>query len=239
MLRLIQLDLQLGNGGSRAREQRRRLAGIELGGRAVPEARLSDVERVLLNAHVLARLSDQDLVGADHHVRTRDLRGQRDDGREVVRDRREHRGGLGLDAPAIPTPEVELPGRVEPRLVDAEVTIEIGDVRPVVAEPDGRVIGPDLLRLRELLAGGDAELRARLDDAQAGDLQREVLLVGEIDEAIERDVVELLPPQAVGLGLRGDARFARWARSSRGLGLPRLEVWTYLAPCEGRREEDA
>ena len=49
---------------------------------------------------------------------------------------------------------------------------------------------PALLELRERLAGGDAELRASLDDTQACLLQGEVLLVREIDELIEGLVIE-------------------------------------------------
>ena len=42
------------------------------------------------------------------------------------------------------------------------------------------------LQLGELLAGGDAELGAGLDDPQARDLQRQVLAVGELDQLVER-----------------------------------------------------
>ena len=52
--------------------------------------------------------------------------------------------------------------------------------------PDGGRAGDGRLHLRVLPAGGDAQLRAGLHDPQAGDLQRQVLLVGELDQAIER-----------------------------------------------------
>ena len=72
------------------------------------------------------------------------------------------------------------------------------------------------LQLRKHLAGGDAQLGAGLDDAQAGDLQRQVLLVGELDQAIEGRIVERLPPRlsaAVWVARRGIAHIPASRRS--------------------------
>jgi len=50
------------------------------------------------------------------------------------------------------------------------------------------------LLLRKELPDRDVELRLRLQDACGGNLQRKVVVVGGVDEAVERRVVEQLPP---------------------------------------------
>src|SRR5262249_11188825 len=70
-------------------------------------------------------------------------------------------------------------------------------VRRVIAQPDPRGARDRRLHLRILAANRDAELRARLEDAQARDLQAEVLAIAGLDQARERRVVERPPPRAV------------------------------------------
>ena len=60
----------------------------------------------------------------------------------------------------------------------------------------------DLLRLRVELADGDAKCRPRLEHPGAGRHQGQVLLVGDIDQAIQRGVVEHCPPLLVFLMVR-------------------------------------
>ena len=59
-----------------------------------------------------------------------------------------------------------------------------------------------LLRLRIEIADRDAELRARFENFQPDDLQREILLVGALDEAIERRILERPPPARFNVALR-------------------------------------
>ena len=48
------------------------------------------------------------------------------------------------------------------------------------------------------VADGLVQRRPRREDAHAGDLQRQVVLVGRFDEAVEDRVLEELPPVGVG-----------------------------------------
>ncbi len=205
--RLLEPGRELGDRGPGALQQGRRLGRIELRGRPVPEARLGDLQRLLLNLDVLLGLLDQHLEGADDDVGARDLGGERDEGRVVVGDRPEQGGGLRFHAPPVLAPEVQLPGGVEAQLIGPRIAREVGDVDDVLAEPHrGRAAGEPACIWGNCLPVTTPELGAGLDDSQAGDLQRQVLPVGELDQAIERRVVERLPPQAVGGGLRRDAR---------------------------------
>jgi len=58
-------------------------------------------------------------------------------------------------------------------------------------------LGGGLLDLRVLLTGGDSELCARLQDAEPGDLQWQVLPVGLNDEPVQHGIVEQRPPRDV------------------------------------------
>jgi hypothetical protein len=60
----------------------------------------------------------------------------------------------------------------------------------VLAQPLGSGAADGRLDLGELLAGGHAQPGPRLHDPQAGDLQRQVLAVGRVDQAIERRITE-------------------------------------------------
>jgi hypothetical protein len=107
----------------------------------------------------------------------------------------------------------------------------------VLAEPDRRRAAERLLHLRELLAGGDAELGARLEDPEAGDLQRQVLAVGDLDQAVQGRVVERSPPGGVGGGLGREARVAGPAPAGGDGDLGPLEVGTDRARQQQRRRE--
>ena len=84
--RLLQPDLQLGDRGAGALEQRRRLGHVELRGGAVAEAGLGDLAAPPPGAATFScGLLDEHLEGADHDVGARDLRGERDERRRRSR----------------------------------------------------------------------------------------------------------------------------------------------------------
>ena len=141
--------LQLGDRGPGALQQRRRLGRIELRGRAVSEARLGDLQRLLLDRDVLLGLRDQHLEGADDDVGPRDLRGQRDEGRVVVGDRRRAGWRPPPPRPAGTCPRSPAPTRRRNRADSPEVAREVGDVDDVLAEPDRGRAGDGRLDLRD------------------------------------------------------------------------------------------
>src|SRR5262249_54723624 len=55
-------------------------------------------------------------------------------------------------------------------------------------------------------ADGEGRVRPRLHDPQAGDLQRQVLVIRKVDQLIERRIVERVPPRGVGRRALADAR---------------------------------
>ena len=133
---------------------------------------------------------------ADDDVGSRDLRGQRDEGRVVVGDGREQAGRLRLDAPPVLPPEVQLPSGVEAHGVRHKVSVAVWteDVGQFLRDPQCAHASPDLLHLRKLAPRGNAQLGTSLHDPQSGDLQRQALPMGDLDQAIERRVVESPPP---------------------------------------------
>jgi hypothetical protein len=96
-------------------------------------------------------------------------------------------------------------------LVLAELMIEQRGVGSVMAEAD-RLRARDRAGIRrELIGDRESELRARLEDLEADDLQREILAIRELDQPVERRVFERLPPHDLGGGIRGEPRIARTA----------------------------
>jgi hypothetical protein len=59
----------------------------------------------------------------------------------------------------------------------------------------------DLL-LREKLAALHVQLRLRLQDVHGGGLQRQVVVVGEVDQVVEHRIIEQLPPRSSVYGRR-------------------------------------
>ena len=88
---------------------------------------------------------------------------------------------------------------VEPRNQDLRIGGAVGVARLVIGRQSNA-----LLRLRKELADRDAELGPRLQHPRPGAEQRQVLVIGDLDQAIERGIVEHLPPVAVFLLARAD-----------------------------------
>jgi hypothetical protein len=94
------------------------------------------------------------------------------------------------------SPEIDFPGAVEP---DAEVlvgAIVCLSVRRVLAVSVVGIVADRILNLRVLGADGDSQLRARLEDAQAGGLQSQVLPVSDLNQIGKDWLFEDLPPGA-------------------------------------------
>ncbi|MCY1308349.1 hypothetical protein D9M70_583500 [compost metagenome] len=87
-------------------------------------------------------------------------------------------------------------------------------------------IGAGLLHLRVTAAAGDAQLRAGLQHAQAGNAQRRVAGLGFGDQAVQLRIAELAPPLHVlrRRALLGALRQGRAAPLLRPVLARRLEV---------------
>ena len=142
--------------------------------------------------HVLARERDALIEDADLHVRGRDLGDEAHQHVVVVGDRGEQLGVGRLDGAAEPAPEIDLPGRIEAGLEGVEVAVEHRLV--VQAEARACVRAAQLLRLWKEPADRDAAARLRLEDAQAGRPQRQVLRVSDGDQPPEHRIAEHFPP---------------------------------------------
>ena len=199
VLGLLQARLELRDRGPRALEQRARLHHVELRGRAVVEARLRDAQAFLLHRDVPACQLDEDLERADRRVGPRDLRGKRDERVVVIGDRREETGLLGRHALPVSSPEVDFPRRVEPDLIVVVAARLERRHRELARLVRGEATDCGL-ELRVPLAVRVAQARTRFEDPEARDLQREILTIGEIDQSIERGIVERFPPLRIGSG---------------------------------------
>ncbi len=190
--RLQERDSRLG-----AAQQGFGLTHVELGGGAVAKQDIGDLEAALLDGDVLPRDGQPLLEGSYGDVYGRDLGGERDQKGVVIGDRGKQIGVGRLDRATEPAPEIGLPGNTEIDAVIPVVEIADGRVGAILAAAvvDSRRV--DALVLRIESSHGDAQLGARLEDAQARDLQRQILPVCRLDQPIEHGIVECRPPLAV------------------------------------------
>ena len=201
VLRLAQAALELGDRRQRAQVLRTRLLHVELGLVAAAEQAFGDLQAALLQRGVLVRDAQPQLGGADRCVQAGGLRRDQHLHVVVLRDAGEV-GGIGrLDAAPELAPEVQLPGQVESQAAGPERRTR---GRSLPRLPDAQRLAAELLQLRIQRAAGDAELGARLHDAQAGGAHVGVQALRFGDQLVEHRVVEIAPPFVVaGLSARG------------------------------------
>ncbi len=150
-----------------------------------------------------------------------------------------------LDRPSEFPPKIQFPARLKAdfRLPVVEAALgareggRYGSIaRSVVLNGTDR-----LLRLREDLADGDAQLSAGLQDPHARASERKVFPVGSLDEAVQDGIVEGLPPVAIPGRLSAHPQIPGFQPVRRHHGLRPLEVWPDHASRTGqeRRDEQA
>ncbi len=105
----------------------------------------------------------------------------------------------GLAQPADPTEEVELPGRAQRRLVQAEIRIGAGRERRL-ADPAGAGAGGvrTVADLGEQLGACRVEGADELLDARGSDAYVAIFAQRRLDQFVEHRVAKLLPPLRVG-----------------------------------------
>ncbi|MNX77597.1 hypothetical protein D3C86_1091460 [compost metagenome] len=195
------------------------LLQVQFVGLAAVEQALGDLVAALLDGGIVARDAQPGLGGAQRVVGFGHLGVQQHQHVFPIRFGREVGRVRGLDGAAETAPEVQLPA-----------DIETGAVLPEAAWPrialrrprrPGLIqrIGADDLGLGIAAAPGDAELRARFHDLQAGDPHAGVVGVGLGDQGVKNRVVEDAPPLA---GVWLGARFA---------GLPQRRRGPLRGPC--------
>jgi hypothetical protein len=196
VLRLPDSRLELGDLRLGVAQEGLGLLHVQLADRSVAEADVGDLVAPLLNLHVLPDGQEALLEGADLHVGGGYLGHEGDQHVVVARDRRQQARVGRLDPAPEPAPEVELPGRVEAGAPLAEVAVRCGNRRLLAqGDPVGRA--RSLLQLRIQLSDRDPARGLSLQHPDPGDPQRQVLLVGPLDEGIEHRIVEHGPPGAV------------------------------------------
>lgn len=188
-------DARFERGNLRLRrvQQRRRLRRVDVADRTLFRATHGDVVALALDLRVrlrdgnpLLRRTDADVVGGD-------LGEQRHEDVVVVGDGGQHLRVGRLDVAPEAAPQVELPRDVEARQELVEAQIGRRDER-VLAGDDPSIAADGTLRLREERPDGDATPCLRFEDADAGGLQRRVLVPRLDDECGEGGIVERLPP---------------------------------------------
>ena len=165
-------------------EQRRRLLHVEIGGAAGLEAHRGDARGCRAGRARCSRAS------ASCSSSTRMLHVGRGDlarpGSPARRRSSATEASSSASAASMPRrnlpPEVDLPRRVEAGLVGVEVARSTGATGCSGWRACACTTPLSCLRLRKEPADRDAAPRLRLDDAQAGRLQRQVLRVGELDQ---------------------------------------------------------
>jgi hypothetical protein len=190
----VERAFEAGDRGLGLRELRERLLHIELAGLAVLELRPRDPQALLLGLHIALRELDALLQRADVEIGARDPGGETHERAVIGCDRGEHRGAIRLDGTAILSPEVELPGGAQAELGRAEDRIRLRQQQRGVALPLVLRATDERLLLREELAHSDIQLRLRLQDARRGNLQGKIVVIGRVDERIERRILENAPP---------------------------------------------
>ncbi|MNS57052.1 hypothetical protein D3C72_899290 [compost metagenome] len=189
------LAFELGDGAQGAEVLGTRLLQIQLVGLAAAEQPLGDLEAAMLQRRVVARDAQARFGGAQRVVGLGHLRVQQDQHIVTIGLRREVGGIGGLDGPREAPPEVEFPADIEVGAVLPEAAVG-GIAAPGLAPVRVEHVGAHLLHLRKAAALGDAELGARFQHAQAGDLEPGVVGIGLGHQPLERRVGKDLPPLA-------------------------------------------
>jgi hypothetical protein len=189
-------NLRLGFG-----HQRGGLLDIELAHRTALVAHLGQRETLLHRLQVLLRDRDALFQRTQIDIGVGDIREQRHQ-RVVIRGfRHAQLRAIRFDLPAIFAPEVELPAGVHMQMLGPQMR---GRNRADAARVDMARAHRHGARLRQQILLADGELRARLEDVQAGYLQRQVAFIRTLFERGEHRVVERGPPGRLcgGSGLR-------------------------------------
>ena len=126
------------------------------------------------------------------------------------KNRKAHFVLLNIDAPSAAIAEIERQERI------SEDVIRYLSVRVEELEE-----GPSAMMRK---ADRDRELRPCLEDPGTRHLQGQVLRVADLDEPVQRRIVECRPPLAVIVGILGYPRFAGTQPARVELGRRRLEV---------------
>ena len=198
--------LQSRNQGFGATQDRQSLFHVQLAHRALLEPILRNTKRVLLQLHILASQLQPFVQGPELNVVRRHFGLKNHQDIVVVFDfGAEVRVGR-LDGAAETSPEIEFPGGVE---ADRPVVeLELGQRKlperiGVLAQPIARVSPDGLLALRKEVSASHVQLGSRFDHPHAGKLQRQILLVGRVDQVVENRILERRPP----VGVVGGHRF--------------------------------
>ena len=168
---------------------------IEFRDLAVTKLHIGDLQRALLNEHVLLGQSDSGFQGTQNHVGPRHLCCQRDHNRVITGDFRLELSSRRFDHPPEPAPEIHLPGEAETQVVQAEIIFEQRDViGAVLADLD--LIGGtrQLLYLRIFAPGRNPQLCLCLQYANARSAQRQVLGLCRFNQLVQDRIIEYGPP---------------------------------------------
>ena len=177
----------------RPEQLRARLEHVELADVAAAESGLGDPDTALLDGNVFARDLELCLRGPDGDVGIRDLRDEQHERVVVAGDGRHHVGIGCLDRAPEFAPEVELPPDADADVVLIEPQVPS---RGVGGIPAGRRVIHRAIGLLDLgieVTHGDAQLGARFEDPQPGDLQVVVVAVGDLDQVAQHRIAGRLP----------------------------------------------
>ena len=190
VLRLAHADLERGDRRQRREVLRLGLLHVELRVVARLEQPLRDVEVALLERRILGGDAKPHLDGTDRDVQRGHLRGHQHLDVVVEGDAGPVAGIGGLDAALELAPEIELPAGAQPGV--ERYRRGVRPALPVLARPEH--LSRRLLHLRIQRAAGDAELRARLHDPQAGRAHVGIDTQRLVHQSIEHGIVEATPP---------------------------------------------
>ena len=167
-----------GIAASVARERALLLVDVQAADGPAVKADLDDLQDLALQFHVLFGQFDP-FLGLAHRDVVLCRVAQQGDQHGVVVFQRPFQLGIGAEhLTAVESPEVQFPGQVESQI-------------PIVAELGGgsglaAITAAGILSLRENFALGDSQLGPGLKDPRAVLFQVDVLVIGLIDQVVER-----------------------------------------------------
>jgi hypothetical protein len=174
---------------------------IQLGCNAILQPELREVQRLFLKRGIFPARGNKLLQLPDGDVCRRNIPSERHQRIIIGRQVGVQVGFGGLNVPADLAPDVNFPRRVKSCRNARDVTVhqtgalKVADDRILRAEPDVLRVPFQLLDLWKQLAARDAELGARLVNPDTRRLQLNVLAVGLSDQAIQRFILENMPPR--------------------------------------------
>jgi len=198
-------DFQRLDRRERARQIGLGLRGIDLAvDRHHLQACIRDPRALLLDLHIAAgkgqTLFDRPIV----HIRSRHFGNQQHQRVVIVLDGTVQAGIGRFDRAAKPTPKIQFPRQAGTQPPVAEIAqTDVARLDLAAGTTKGRCVGTALrlreiakqfLRLRKQISYNHGPLLSSLDHAKPGFTQRNVLLVGTGDQAIERRVLKDRPP---------------------------------------------